>query len=245
MHPAMAVTELDTFINKFHQLWKAGLTAHLDLDTHAGNAWVGLRVQLGHQVPGPSHHPVHPPHQVSSSRERRRARRLAAREHADKLAAEEAVSTSEEEATKILEPVEETNSAANVTEKVTEKEVSDKVIESAEKAKDFFECPICDFSSTWENGLRVHMGRKHENIEQIDGCTEVEDLDIDEKYDLSENYWKNGRIGIAYHIFLAANLVLDASDLPEDEKKEEKVKILDARKAVFGRSFNQFPPWNK
>ena len=44
----MAVTEVDSFVRKFHQLWKAGLTAHLDLDTHAGNAWVGLRVQLGH-----------------------------------------------------------------------------------------------------------------------------------------------------------------------------------------------------
>ena len=44
----MVATELDTFVLKFHQLWKAGHTAHLDLDTCAGNAWVGLRVQLGH-----------------------------------------------------------------------------------------------------------------------------------------------------------------------------------------------------
>ena len=47
----MVVTEIDSFIHKFHQLWRDGLTAHLDLDTHAGNAWVGLRVQLSHQVP--------------------------------------------------------------------------------------------------------------------------------------------------------------------------------------------------
>ena len=33
----------------------AGETAHLDLDTHAGEAWVGLRVQLG----GPVHHQHH------------------------------------------------------------------------------------------------------------------------------------------------------------------------------------------
>ena len=43
----MFVTELDNFVRKFHQLWNDGLTAHLDLDTHAGTAWVGLRVQLG------------------------------------------------------------------------------------------------------------------------------------------------------------------------------------------------------
>ena len=56
----MLVTELDTFVHKFHQLWNAGYNAHLDLDTRAGVAWVGLRVQLGH-VPGPLHHQVPPP----------------------------------------------------------------------------------------------------------------------------------------------------------------------------------------
>ena len=38
--------------------WEAGLSAHLILDTQAGEAWVGLRVQ---QVPGPLHqHVQHP-----------------------------------------------------------------------------------------------------------------------------------------------------------------------------------------
>ena len=31
----MLVTELETFVQKFHQLWKAGLSAHLDLESHA------------------------------------------------------------------------------------------------------------------------------------------------------------------------------------------------------------------
>ena len=87
----MSVTELDTFIQKFYQLWNAGQTADLDVDTHAVKAWVGLRVQLGH-TPGPLHHQPHPlfvqPQKktLSPSRERRRARRAAAR-----LNAEEAV----------------------------------------------------------------------------------------------------------------------------------------------------------
>ena len=80
----MFITELDTFVKKFHQLWNDGMTAHLDLDTHAGDAWVGLRVRLG-PVPGPLHHEVHPYHQEvprkeSPSRQRRRARRAAARQ---------------------------------------------------------------------------------------------------------------------------------------------------------------------
>jgi hypothetical protein len=81
----MLVTELDTFVNKFRQLWNAGYNAHLDLDTHAGLAWVGLRVQLGY-VPGPLHHQVSSPFSKnwrkaeSPSRQRRRARRTAERQ---------------------------------------------------------------------------------------------------------------------------------------------------------------------
>ena len=254
MHSEMVVTELDSFIRKFHQLWQAGLTAHLDLDTHAGTAWVGLRVQLGHQVPGPPPQQVHP-HQASSSRDRRRARRLAARKQADRVAAEQAVATPEEEAAETSEPTLETNSAEKADEKeaseedienVAETQVSEEEIETvAEKTKDSFECPICEFSSNSENGLGIHMGRKHRNVEQIDGCTDTDSLEIEERYDRSENYWKTGRIGIAYHIFLDANFVVDASDLPEEEKIKEKDKILEARKAAFGSSFHQFPPWKK
>ena len=64
-------------------LWSAGYSAHLDLDSHAGEAWVGLRVRLG---PSPAHGHLHhhfrpQPFQKheSPSRQRRRARRDAAR----------------------------------------------------------------------------------------------------------------------------------------------------------------------
>ena len=71
----MLMTELDTFITKFHQLWRAGHTAHLDLDTHAGEAWVGLRVQLG-PAPGPEHkHSSSPPQPRGPAYHRRQKRR--------------------------------------------------------------------------------------------------------------------------------------------------------------------------
>jgi hypothetical protein len=44
----MYVMELDSFVYKLHQLWKAGLHAYLDVHAHAGKAWVDLHVQLGH-----------------------------------------------------------------------------------------------------------------------------------------------------------------------------------------------------
>ena len=81
----MFVPELDSFLHKFHQMWSAGHSAHLNLETHAGNAWVGLRVQLGH-AHGHHHHQHHPQfpqsnkNQESPSRQRRRARRTAARQ---------------------------------------------------------------------------------------------------------------------------------------------------------------------
>ena len=42
----MSSSEIQSFIDKFHQLRRAGLTAHLDLDTHAGKAWMGLRMVI-------------------------------------------------------------------------------------------------------------------------------------------------------------------------------------------------------
>ena len=44
--------ELSSFINKFRQIYHAGLDAHIAVDAHAGEAWVHLRVRLG-QAPGP------------------------------------------------------------------------------------------------------------------------------------------------------------------------------------------------
>ena len=42
--------ELNNFIVKFKQLWRSGQDAHLDMDCHAGQAWVGIRVQLGYEA---------------------------------------------------------------------------------------------------------------------------------------------------------------------------------------------------
>ena len=74
----MLHSELDSFILKFKSLWYSGIDAHLDVDTHAGQAWVGLRVGLGH-----GHPPAVQPHvqrkKESPSRQLRRARRAEAR----------------------------------------------------------------------------------------------------------------------------------------------------------------------
>ena len=43
--------ELSSFLQKFQQLRLAGQTAHLDIDTFAGKAWVCIRVMLSDNAP--------------------------------------------------------------------------------------------------------------------------------------------------------------------------------------------------
>ena len=91
--------EIHSFITKYHQLCKAGFTAHLDLDTQAGQAWVGLRVQLGQlgqplqYPPQPRQYPPQSPTHHSPSYYRRQEYRKAAK------AANATVTNTEEKST--------------------------------------------------------------------------------------------------------------------------------------------------
>ena len=58
-------------------------------------------------------------------------------------------------------------SAAEADDEVVEVEVEEPNDESAEQANITFLCIICDFVSNWENGLQIHITRKHTNMEQI------------------------------------------------------------------------------
>jgi hypothetical protein len=133
----MFATELDTFVQKFHQLWNNGYVAHLDVDTCAGKAWVGLRVDLGH-VPGPLHHrQPHPAYHNrkkvdSPSRQRRRAARAVAR--AQLVNAEQESDPETVEETGPTKDVEETLSdTATATETVGSEAVDEIVNESDDK----------------------------------------------------------------------------------------------------------------
>ena len=102
--------ELSSFLSKFHQLRLAGQTAHLDIDTFAGKAWVGLRVMLSDDVP------VH--HQQNTRRRspsyyRRQERRKAARTEA----AAESVQTNSDDVT-ATEEVTETSTVEVVVPKI-------------------------------------------------------------------------------------------------------------------------------
>ena len=157
--------ELNSFLFKFHQLRKSGVTAHLDVDTHAGQAWVGLRVMLGPIQHQPSSSQRH----RSPSYFRRQERRRAARQ-----------STNYEESDKVGAAKVATNSTEENAVKVT---TTEKNAAEAPKVDNDFSCEICDFQSNRRTGLQVHMSRKHALIEQIDGNTTllVDDDKADEE----------------------------------------------------------------
>ena len=87
-------SEVNSFVGKFVNLWKAGRDASLQLETHAGQACVVLRVGLGE-------HPHQQPHKkVSPARERRRKRRAAAQNASAENAGENGSIQDAEEASK-------------------------------------------------------------------------------------------------------------------------------------------------
>ena len=61
-----------------------------------------------------------------------------------------------------------------------------------EAKPDVFKCELCNFSSVWKNELLVHVARKHKNKRELEN---------DEKYENTEHYWKNGRLGTVYQFY--------------------------------------------
>ena len=83
----MSATEIYTFLDKFKNLWSAGLDAHLHAETHAGQAWVSLHLRLGHP-PGPLHVISPRRNRNTPARQRRRAQREADRKEKAEEASE-------------------------------------------------------------------------------------------------------------------------------------------------------------
>ena len=224
----MFVTEFDSFVQKFRQLWEAGLSAHLDANTHAGKAWVGIRVQLGH-VPGPV---LQHSHRRGPAYQRRRERRQAARAAAEQ--AEEALPAQQKASDDVSDV-----SAVEAT--VMQKdELAEEAKEKAEKAKGQFPCDLCEFRSNWVNGLAIHKTKKHKNVVQLDG---IDDLDYEEDEKKESDYWKEGKIGTSYQMYLVVIDTINKSDLTDRTKVDERRKVIEARKKALGAKYIDEPPW--
>ena len=74
----MNTMELESFVQKFNHVWKNGNDAHLNVHSLAGNAWVGISLNLG-SFPGLSRDYYPNKKNVSPARSRRREKHAAAR----------------------------------------------------------------------------------------------------------------------------------------------------------------------
>ena len=92
----MTELELSTFVKKFLQLKKAGATAHLDVDTRAGEAWVRLSVQLQKPTRKPRRSPSYYRRQEKRKAAAVEATAESSEERSDDVPAEEVGSESEE-----------------------------------------------------------------------------------------------------------------------------------------------------
>ena len=231
----MAFTEIDSFVEKFKHLWHAGLRTSLNVEAENGQASVTLKAGLGF-IPPPFQVPRPTPFSRGPSYQRRQVRREAARAAAVNNDIEQTEQVRDEQDSAEID-------RDQVAEEATE--IVQEVIE-AEKAKENFPCLLCDFKSIWENGLAIHMSRTHSQIEQLDGnITFSEEMDNkDQKYYGTRQYWENGELSTIYQTFIDAQNIIENSDLNEEEKEKEKVKLLEARKVAFGENFRYYPPWS-
>ena len=161
----MAVQDLDSFYFKFKNLMFAEKDATLTVKSEAGRVQVSLSVDLGHVL---SVEPPHLPHlhcRNGPSRQRRRKRR--AEERARKVAenadvneagtceaSEKGVNQSNDNEEEVVVETVSSENSISVEENIVERE---------------FRCELCDFRSNWQNGLSIHMTRKHSKLKQLDG----------------------------------------------------------------------------
>ena len=143
------------------------------MDSNAGNAWVGLRVQLGH-APGPLHQQLHPTYKKSDcpSRQRRRARRAAAR--AEFVNAEEATNPTTTAQTIIGETEKASTEEVEVAEEAATDQ-NDIVVTDApaeEAIANGLKCLQCERNFRNERGLNSHIRQAHKDIPQVDGAIE-------------------------------------------------------------------------
>ena len=134
-------------------------------------------------------------------------------------------------------------------EDLTSSTATEKNVKVAEEAS--FECELCDFVSNRKSGLAVHMSRKHQNIEQLDGNTSLSESKLDygpyRRYDACvlegvheeiENYLKNendvGDVDLALETWEEIIYDIEKCKLLDlSEKKEEIVRVLEARHKCF------------
>ena len=230
----MSDKELDNFILKFHQLRRSGFTAHLDIDTHAGQAWVGLRLMLG---------PVHQEKQSKAKKHRspsylrRLEKRKLARSAASPNKGTEEVSTAvdadeanngadneenaDKEVSDSVKDAEKASDNADKELKVSDKD-AEKAAEKSHNAVNRYRCEIVTVSKQ-DATLEKHMSQKHQFIEQIDGNVSQQSIEEQPKTLPQDRLWRPQKGSDEYRILVAENFKLLREEIEKYPPMKEKL----------------------
>ena len=236
---ANSMNEINSFLTKFSSLWKAGRDACLQIETHAGQACVTLRLGLG-EYPGHQHKseqkngqnfncegsPSHAQKKLSPSKMRRRARRAAAR-----------LSTAESAVGKDTSDKE--NDAAAQSQESSKEVVSSNDSSLSQQ----YACDQCDFISSWVNGLNIHVSVMHEIcLGPLDVPKTKEDREV---HDLAQNYWKSGILANNLQVYIKALVDVEKANVDDHTREIEENKLEQLWKkmqGVQGSKIDYFPP---
>ena len=97
---------------------------------------------------------------------------------------------------------------------------------------------MCNFKGVSSNGLKIHKGRKHENISQVDGETSPQ-RDTDRWWERNLSHSLK-----AYTTWRDVLLDIDESTLSEEEKISEREYVTNIRKEELGSNYIYCPPWS-
>ena len=81
-----------------------------------------------------------------------------------------------------------------------------------------FKCDQCDFVSIRNIGLKIHMGKLHKAIIQVDGNASLEEEIVTSK---TSRYWSTGVMGMMFQTYGDVIKEIMESELEEDEKSNE------------------------
>ena len=108
----------------------------------------------------------------------------------------------------------------------------------SKESSDELLCNICNFKGVSRNGLKIHKGRKHENIPQVDGeAYQERDADC---------WWERNLSPClkTYKVYKDVLLDIDESTLSEEEKVSERENVTHLRKEGLGSNYIYCPNWN-
>ena len=165
----MVDVEIDSFTRKFKLLVSAGHQASLNLDSHLGEVQITLNCKLGRIIPPP----LSPPSnrngfdqyiRVSPSRKRRNARRVAAREEAQKILTK--ANGSEEESVQLDVSYENESASRAQTGEICGRELQNSDVDST---IDTMTETVVDSSG----GIHVNETEKSPNDEMLSECKDI------------------------------------------------------------------------